>query len=618
MAADDTSLPDHPTDDQPASPASTPSSFARSTPPAPVQTPRDTAGEVMDQHHTFDRLMTARVGALTGGLSVTSIMSAWVDWGTHMMQAPGTALSLWQEGAKMATRLAIHSAKVTAGQEAPPIIKPDPGDNRFRDPAWQTYPYSLWVEGFLLGQSWWMAAACGTRGVSNQHRRQVSFMMRQMLDVVAPPNIPWLNPQIVKTTLETGGANWRRGMTNFFDDVDRQISGRPPAGVEEYPVGERLAITPGRVVFRNKLMELIQYSPTTETVHKEPILVVPAWIMKYYILDLQPHNSLVKYLVDQGFTVFMISWMNPGPDDWDLSLDDYRRMGVMEALDIVTALTGEKVHATGYCLGGTLLSIAAATMAQRQDERLQTVTLIAAQTDFTEAGELTLFIDESQLSLLEDIMWDQGYLDTKQMAGAFQMLRSNDLIWSRMIKEYALGERAPINDLMAWNADQTRMPYRMHSQYLRALFLENRLSRGRYAIGGKTIAMRDIDCPVFAVGTERDHIAPWESVYKVHLPTNTEITFVLASGGHNGGIVSEPGHPRRHYRIATQQPDDTYVDPQTWKNLVNPQEGSWWPEWARWLSTRSSSERVPARAEGNRKKGYPPLDAAPGTYIYMK
>ena len=300
--------------------------------------------------------------------------------------------------------------------------------------------------------------------------------------------------------------------------------------------------------------------------------------------------------------------------DWS---SDVCSSDLMDSLDVVTAITGEKVHAVGYCLGGTLLSIAAATMGKRRDDRLQSLTLIAAQTDFSEAGELMLFIDESQLSLLEDIMWDQGYLETKQMAGAFQMLRSNDLVWSRLIQEYALGERGPMNALMAWNADQTRMPYLMHSQYLRALFLENRLSRGRYAVGGEVIALRDISCPIFAIGTEKDHIAPWESVYKVHLPTSTEVTFCLTSGGHNGGIVSEPGHPRRHYRVETRDADDAYVDPDTWRTLVEPQNGSWWPEWQSWLTGRGTGETGGARQPGNAEAGYPALERAPGTYVYM-
>jgi len=350
-------------------------------------------------------------------------------------------------------------------------------------------------------------------------------------------------------------------------------------------------------------------------VRPEPVLIVPAWIEKYYILDLSPTNSLVKYLTEQGYTVFMISWKNPGPEDRDLSLEDYRRSGVMAALDAVTTIVPERrVHAVGYCIGGTMLAIAAAAMARDGDRRLASTSFFAAQTDFTEAGELMLFIDESQLAFLEDVMWEQGFLDSRQMAGAFQLLRSNDLVWSRAMRTYLLGEREPMTDLMAWNVDATRMPYRMHTDYLRGMFLDNDLAEGRFKAGGRPIALKDISTPLFAVGTERDHVAPWHSVYTFHLLTDTEVTFLLTSGGHNAGIVSEPGHPGRRYRVTTKKSDDTYVDPEVWAADTPVREGSWWPEWTAWLA-RHSGEFVAPPKMGAADAGYAPIGPAPGTYV---
>src|SRR5664280_3649910 len=343
------------------------------------------------------------------------------------------------------------------------------------------------------------------------------------------------------------------------------LSAGKPALDQDFVIGKTVATSRGKVVFQNELIELIQYCPTTDKVHPEPILIVPAWIMKYYILDLSPRNSLVKYLTGEGFTVFMISWRNPGPEDRDISFDDYRRLGLQAALAVIEEIVhGPQIHALGYCLGGTLLSIAAAAMARDGDTRLKSITMLAAQTDFTEAGELTLFINESQVAFLEDMMCERGVLDTTQMAGAFQLLRSNDLIWSKLTRDYRMGERAPPSDLMAWNADATRMPYRMHSEYLRRLFLNNELAEGRYEVAGNSIALADIRAPIFTVGTTRDHVAPWRSTYKINLLTDTDVTYLLTTGGHNAGIVSEPGRDGHSFQVMTEASDARYVDPETY------------------------------------------------------
>ncbi|MFP4130318.1 MAG: PHA/PHB synthase family protein, partial [Halorhodospira sp.] len=337
---------------------------------------------------------------------------------------------------------------------------------------------------------------------------------------------------------------------------------------------------------------------------------------KYYILDLQPGKSLIEYLVGKGHTVFVISWKNPGREDRDLGMEAYRREGVMEALDAVTTIVPErKVHAVGYCLGGTLLLIAAAAMARDGDDRLASMSLLAAQADFTEPGELELFIDESQVTFLEDMMWEEGYLDGSQMAGAFQLLRSKDLIYSRMVREYLMGERSKMIDLMAWNADTTRLPYRMHSEYLRRLFLNNDLVEGRFDVAGQPVHIGDIQAPTFAVGTEKDHIAPWRSVYKINrFLYRAEVTFTLTTGGHNAGIVTPPGHPRRTYRSLTRGLQAPYLPADQYLEQAPQQAGSWWPEWEGWLREHSGS-RVSPPAMGTSEGPYQPLEGAPGTYI---
>ncbi|MCB1814518.1 MAG: alpha/beta fold hydrolase, partial [Candidatus Competibacteraceae bacterium] len=455
---------------------------------------------------------------LTAGITPAGLASTYFEWLAHLMLSPGKQLELLEKLVRKQVRLLRYSSQAPFNADPACCIEPLPQDQRFTDDAWKQWPYNLIHQAFLLNQQWWHNATTDIDGLSPGREQIVSFVTRQLLDRYSPSINPWLNPEIAQATLASGGMNLIQGWQNFVEDWERAISGKPPVGAEAFQVGRNLAVTPGQVVYRNHLIELIQYSPSTTQVYAEPILIVPAWIMKYYILDLSPENSLVKYLVDQGHTVFMISWRNPDSEDRNLGMEDYRRLGPMAALDAISAIVPErKVHAVGYCLGGTLLSIAAAAMARDGDQRLASLTTFATQVDFTEAGELTLFIGESEVSYLENMMWEQGYLDGYQMAGAFQLLRSNDLIWSRLVHDYMLGQRQPMNDLMAWNADLTRMPYRMHSEYLRRLFLNNDLANGRYRIDGRPVVINDIRAPIFAVGTVKDHVAPWKSVYKIHL-----------------------------------------------------------------------------------------------------
>jgi polyhydroxyalkanoate synthase len=564
---------------------------------------------------TWDRMVRAVQARVTQGISPTAVAAAWADWAVHFSGASGKQAAAALRAAQDIARFSLWWPQAVLNHAELPAAATD---RRFAAPAWSQFPFNTLAASYQLAEAWWLETTRDVPGMTHQHAEEVRFMLRQLIDVAAPCNVPWLNPEIIRRTIEEGGMNLLRGAQNWLDDVDRQLNGRPPAGAEDFQPGRDIAVTPGKVVYRNELMELIQYAPATETVHAEPVLIVPAWIMKYYILDLGLDDSLVRWLVAQGHTVFMVSWKNPDAGDRDVGLDDYRRLGVMAALDAVTAIVpGRRVHACGYCLGGTLLAIAAATMARDRDDRLASMTLLAAQTDFAEAGELMLFLDEQQLGFLEDLMWDQGYLDTRQMAGAFQMLRSNELVWSRLIRDYVLGLREPVSDLMAWNSDQTRMPARMHSEYLRGLFLENRLTGGRYAVEGRVIAMRDIAVPIFALGAERDHIAPWRSVYKVALFTDTDLTFTLASGGHNVGIVNPPDRRIGDFRMLHRAQGARYLAPDQWAALASRQPGSWWPAWESWLVASGSGQRVPPPPTGAPDSDLPPLEDAPGSYVLM-
>ncbi len=564
----------------------------------------------------LDRLVHAAQGRLTGGLSPVSAGLAALDWAIHLADSPAYRAQLGLRAAQQAAQLAEYAVRRAAGQEPPPCVRPRPGDRRFDDPAWRRSPFDLWCQAFLLTEQWWQEASTGVEGVSSAHADQAAFVARQVLDTWSPSNFLATNPEVLDATRREWGANLVRGAVQLAGDALRAVRSLPPEGAEAFVVGRDVAATPGTVVYRNRLMELIQYTPTTATVHAEPVLVVPAWIMKYYILDLTPDDSLVRYLVDRGHTVFVVSWHNPDAADRDTALDDYRTLGVLAALDAIGRILPDRpVHAAGYCLGGTLLAITAAALARDGDKRLASVTLFAAQTDFTEAGELLLFTDEDQVSFLADTMWAQGYLDGRQMAGAFQLLRSTDLLWSRSVRQYLLGRPEPMSALMAWNADATRLPYRMHADYLRTLFLDNDLAQGRFRVEDRPVALSDIRVPVFVVATESDHVSPWRSVYKLHLLVDTDLTFLLTSGGHNAGIVSPPGRPHRHHRMTTHTEGEPYRDPDSWLRATPEQPGSWWPRWQRWLAERSGGQVAPPPVG---VPGEPPLADAPGTYVHER
>lgn len=562
-------------------------------------------------HNNLDRAVSGTLAKLSGGVSPHAFFQAWSDWAQHLFRSPGRQLELVESAQQ--NLLKIMALSTNPG--SPPPFAPKPYDKRFAHPGWQSFPFQLWQQGFLAVQDWWDDATEPMRGLRPEDSDRTRFLVRQTLDVLSPSNQPLLNPEIIAETVKTGSRNLTEGAAHFAQDAIKTLTNRHDPPSEGYRIGTDLACTPGQVVFRNDLMELIQYTPQTPQVHARPILIVPAWIMKYYILDLSPENSMVRYLVGQGFAVFMISWINPTAGHRDLSLEDYRRQGVLAALDAVTAIVPETpVQAVGYCLGGTILAITAATMARDGDDRLASVTLMAAQIDFAEAGELLLFLDESQIAFLEDLMWEQGYLDRPQMARAFAAIRAEDLIWTRAVQRYFLGREDEPTDIGVWLSDTTRMPARMHSQYLRGLFLENRLTAGRFAVEGRVIALKDLSAPLFVVGTETDHIAPWRSVYKTQLFTDCDLTFVLTKGGHNTGILSEPGHKGRHYRISHRPAGALYVGPDGWLAQAEPLPGSWWPDWAEWLATHGGG-LLTAPGMGAPQRGLPPLAAAPGSYV---
>jgi polyhydroxyalkanoate synthase len=584
--------------------------------------PRTHATESPTQR--LDRLLHASAAPLTAGLSPVSLSLAWADWAWHLAVSPGRQLDLAALAAQLGSDTLRHALGDGRDGDAPPAGSAD-DDPRFRHPAWAAWPYSAWRAGFRNSEAFWREANW-VAGMTVHHTQMTRFFANQCLGMMAPANWLATNPVAQQDAIQSRGAHLAKGAMNWLADTTGLPDAEQRAEAARFEVGRNLAVTPGKVVLRNRLVELIRYAPQTAKVHPEPLLIVPSWIMKYYILDLQPHNSMVNYLVQQGHTVYMLSWRNPTADDRDLTLDDYLRLGILDALRAIGAAHGvsRPVHAAGYCLGGTLLAMAAAALvrgggiADSTDlPPLKSLTLLAAQTDFSEPGELGLFIDESQIGYLDEITNGSGYHSGKQMAGSFQFLHSRDLVWTRRMREYLMGEREQRTDLMAWNADTTRMPARMHHEYLTALYLHNALATSNYRVNlngkARAVSLADIRLPIFLVGTERDHISPWRSVYKLHHLCDSEITFVLTSGGHNAGIVSEPGHAGRSYRIDCRREHSPWIEHEQWLAQTAPRQGSWWPAWHTWLATHSSptqrTKPIPSKAV---------LGDAPGEYVMQR
>ena len=496
-------------------------------------------------------------------------------------------------------------------------LEPISETSRFKDELWHAWPFNLYSQLFLKNKQWLTQAFKKLPGANQHQLNIINFIMIQCLECASPANFLMTNPLMIKQTIMKGGNNLRNGYANLVDDVYRLFLKLPPKGAEKFKVGCNVAVTKGSVVMRNELMELLQYHPTTRKVKAQPILIIPAWIMKYYILDLSPENSLIKYLVDQGFTVFTISWKNPTSSDRSLGMEDFLNLGILSSIDCIhKIIKNQLIHTVGYCLGGTLLSMATAKLAKDKKKRIASMSLLAAQTDFSEPGDIGIFIDKYQIKLIESLMRSSGFMDSAQMSGAFQLIGAADRKWSQITKEYLLGERSELNDLMAWNADGTRLPCHMHSEYLNHMYLNNDLAMGNYKIDSKPISLGDIEVPTFAIGMKQDFVAPWKSVYKLHHYLHGDLEFVLGSGGHNAGIVNPPNSDHTgSFQHLLRTKGDTTLSPDAWLKKANVEQGSWWPFWVNWLDNHSSGEvDAPKLTASSAPKNHC-VEAAPGTYV---
>ncbi|AWN44655.1 class I poly(R)-hydroxyalkanoic acid synthase [Methylobacterium durans] len=501
------------------------------------------------------------------------------------------------------------------GKNPPPIAVPEPRDNRFAHAEWSTNPvFDFLKQSYLITSRWAEGLVERAEGIDEHTRHKAQFYLRQITGALSPSNFVMTNPELIRHTLEESGANLVRGLKMLAEDIEAgkgelRVRQTDPSGFE---VGVNVAVTPGEVVFRNDLMELIQYAPQTETVLKRPFLIVPPWINKFYILDLNPQKSLINWMVSQGLTVFCISWVNPDERHADKDFESYMREGIEAAIDAIGVATGEtEVAAAGYCVGGTLLAVTLATQAATGNRRIRSATLLTTQVDFTHAGDLKVFADEAQIQGIEARMKQRGYLDGSRMANAFNMLRPNDLIWSYVVNNYVKGKAPMAFDLLYWNADATRMPAANHSFYLRNCYLENNLSKGTMVLGNVRLDLKKVKIPIFNLATREDHIAPARSVFEGSARFGGKVDYVLAGSGHIAGVVNPPAKPK--YGYWTGGPAKGRLE--DWIEAATENKGSWWPYWFEWLE-KQAPERVPARKPGG--DALPSLGPAPGTYVRMK
>ncbi|MCW3474963.1 PHA/PHB synthase family protein [Limobrevibacterium gyesilva] len=534
--------------------------------------------------------MTARLMANPAKL-VQAQIGFWQDY-----------MSLWQ-----------NTARRMMGMDTAPVISADPKDRRFKDDAWKDNEvFDFIKQSYLLSARFVQDVVTQVDGLDAPTAQKVDFYARQFIDAMSPSNFLLTNPEVLRKTAETGGENLIKGLNNLLADLERGRGNLriKMTDMEAFRLGENIAVTPGKVVYQNDLMQLIQYTPTTEKVLKRPLLIVPPWINKYYILDLRPRNSFVRWAVSQGHTVFIVSWVNPDANLAEKGFDDYMREGVLDALSAIEAATGETaVNAIGYCLGGTLLGSTLAWMAADGDDRIRSATFFVTLMDFRESGELNVFIDEEQLKMLEEKMSKRGYLEGSDMATTFNMLRANDLIWSFVVNNYLMGNDPFPFDLLYWNSDSTRMPARMHSFYLRNMYQENRLAQpGGISLAGTPIDLRRVKAPAYFLSTREDHIAPWKSTYRGTHLLGGPCRFVLAASGHIAGVVNPPDGGKYSHWINTDLPEE----PEDWFHGATEIAGSWWPDWQRWI-TGLDKRQVKARAPGDGK--LQPVEDAPGSYV---